>query len=67
MITRGKNLQFYIWQKDGGKIQVIGERLLGSKLNFKFFLNKEEIEDESGELLKLFLEELTNQERSKKF
>lgn len=65
MITRGKNLQFYIWQKDGGKIQVIGERLPGSKLNFKFFIGKEEVKDEGGELIKLFLEELTNQERSK--
>ena len=42
MITKGKNIQFYTWESEGRKIQVVGEKIGGS-LVFSFYINKEKI------------------------
>lgn len=59
MITKGKNIQFYTWESEGRKIQVVGEKIGGS-LVFSFYINKEKIEDKDGKLSQSFVLELRN-------
>lgn len=58
MIEKGKNLQFYIWRKDGEEITVVGSRLPEKPLTFSFFIGKEQVEDKDGAFVSQFVVEL---------
>jgi hypothetical protein len=59
VIQKGKAVQFYTWEVEGKKVQVIGERNPGSGgLVFSFYQNKVKIDDSKGELVQRFIKEL---------
>lgn len=60
MIRKGKAVQFYTWEVEGKKVQVIGERSAetGGGLIFSFYQNKIKIEDKTGDLVRRFIAEL---------
>jgi len=58
MIEKGKNLQFYSWEKDNQSITVVGTRLPDQPMTFTFFLGKDQLEDIGSEMITQFVTEL---------
>ncbi len=59
MIIKEKVVHFYKWQVSDQTIQVIGlQGTKGGGINFEFYIDKDKIEDEDGEMAKKFVKEL---------
>ena len=64
MIIKEKVVHFYKWQSQNETIQVIGlQGTSGGGITFTFYLDKEQIKDDKGELAKKFITELRNQKK----
>ncbi len=61
MIIKEKVVHFYKWQTEDETYQVIGlQGTKGGGIKFSFYIDKQEINDENGQLMQKFAKELTS-------
>ena len=61
MIIKEKVVHFYKWQTEDATYQVIGlQGTKGGGIKFSIYIDKQEINDENGQLMQKFAKELTS-------
>lgn len=64
MIIKEKIVHFYKWTFNEKTFQVIGlQGTKGAGISFRFYLNKDEVEDEDKSLMQNFVRELSQQKK----